>query len=366
MKQTEWKIIYSRYEGLQKKAVDFLSKEAGRYLIREDGVYRIHVLPCEKEGAEIEKNAFIVGLWQESETVRKFARESEIKEGGFLLKVVENPQVENGRLVIIAAKDERELFYGAVSFIDDYIPSFAPASGGVRRAEEIFDKPLATYCYSEQPLNKTRSVFTWGHPINDYRAYIENMARLKLNQLILWNDFVPVNVKDVIDYAHSFGIEVLCGYAWGWIDGCYQIKDISDERLEKLKEETIRQYEEEYAHLGCDGIYFQSFTERHDEYIAGRLIAEAVTTFVNDTANDLLKKYPNLKLQFGLHAISVKNHLDEIAKVDKRIEIIWEDCGEFPYNYLIEVQSEEKFIQTLEFTKKNPYSPRRCTRRFGL
>ena len=34
MKQTDWKIIYHNYQGLEKKAVDFLSNEAGKYLIR--------------------------------------------------------------------------------------------------------------------------------------------------------------------------------------------------------------------------------------------------------------------------------------------------------------------------------------------
>ena len=57
------------------------------------------------------------------------------------------------------------------------------------------------YFYSEVPDHKRRSIFTWGHPINDYRNYIENMARLKLNQLIIWNDFVPINAKEIIDYA---------------------------------------------------------------------------------------------------------------------------------------------------------------------
>jgi hypothetical protein len=178
------------------------------------------------------------------------------------------------------------------------------------------------------------------------------MARLKLNQLILWNDFLPVNAKEVIEYAHGYGIEILFGYAWGWIDGCYTLTDISDETLKELKGQIIRHYEENYANLGCDGIYFQSFTERKDEYIGGRLIAEAVTTLVNDTANTLLEKYPKLKLQFGLHATSVKNRLDEIAKVDKRVEILWEDCGVFPYSYFPEVANEESFEEAKEFTKK--------------
>ena len=51
MKQNDWKIIYTHYSGITKKAINFLSKEAGRLLIREEMVYSIYVLPCEKEGA---------------------------------------------------------------------------------------------------------------------------------------------------------------------------------------------------------------------------------------------------------------------------------------------------------------------------
>ncbi len=352
MKQTSWKIIYHNYQGLEQKAVDFLSKEAGRYLIRENDLYRLYVLPCEKKQEKIENNAIVIGLWQKSETVRKYASETEIKENGYLVKVVKNPENENGRIVVITAKDEKELFYGAVSFIDDYLPENAPKHGAVRLRQFIFDEPMAEWSYSESSNNKTRSIFTWGHPINDYRKYIDNMARLKLNQLIIWNDHMPVNVEEIIDYAHSYGIEILFGYAWGWIDGCSTLTDVSDARLKELKEWIIRHYEENYAHVNCDGIYFQSFTERGDEYIGGRLIAEAVTTLVNDTSNELLEKYPNLKLQFGLHATSVKNRLDEIAKIDKRIEILWEDCGVFPYSYFPEVADEEKFHEALDFTKK--------------
>lgn len=352
MKQTDWKIIYHNYQGLEKKAVDFLSKEAGKYLIRINDLYRLYVLPCEKEGAKIDTNAIVLGLWQESGTVRKYATEEEIKPNGFLVKVIKNPDNENGRIVVITAKDEKELFYGAVSFIDDYMPANSPAHGAVRLRQFIFDEPMKEWSYSENSNNKTRSIFTWGHPINDYLKYIDNMARLKLNQLIIWNDYMPVNVEDVIAYAHSYGIEILFGYSWGWVELCGKITDISDARLKELKEQIIRRYEENYAKINCDGIYFQSFTERGDEYIGGRLIAEAVTTLVNDTANTLLEKYPNLKLQFGLHATSVKNHLEEIAKVDKRIEILWEDCGVFPYSYFPEVADEEKFEEALAFTKK--------------
>ena len=375
MKQNDWKIIYTKYEGVQKRAVEFLSKEAGRWLIRETGVYRICVLPCEKDGAEIEKNAIVIGLYQESETVKKFVKKEEIPKGGFLIKVCKR-EVDNGdRIVVITAFDETELFYGAVSFVDDYAHENIFACGNaVRMVEQIFDRPMKAGSFAESPNFATRSVFTWGHPINDYIEYIDNMARLKLNQLIIWNDFVPLNAREVIEYAHSYGIEVLYGYAWGWQEHCCEVLDISDATLKKLQEQIVKEYETQYAPLGCDGIYFQSFTERGDEYIGGRLIAEAVTTLVNNTSRELFEKYPSLKLQFGLHSSSVENRLEEIAKVDKRVEILWEDCartlkfhkqikdgkevgwwedrGAFPYSYSPNDIDEDKINQSIEVTKK--------------
>ena len=64
MKQNEWKIIYSSYEGIEKKAINLLSKEVGKNLIRENGVYRIYVLPCEKEGAVVLKKCIFCELLQ--------------------------------------------------------------------------------------------------------------------------------------------------------------------------------------------------------------------------------------------------------------------------------------------------------------
>lgn len=353
MKSCEWKIVYQNYQGMEKKAVDFLSKELGKYLVREEGVYTIYVLPCERASGEIEKNAVLVGLYGESELIQKYVQPNEFEADGFLVKVIANPDNGEGRIMIVTAHDERELFYAAVSLVDDYVPENTPWHGGVRMPQIIFDEPLNAYAYTERADFKTRSVFTWGHPINNYREYIENMARLKLNQLIIWNDYMPVNVEEIIDYAHSYGIEVLFGYSWGWKPGFGKnITDISDSRLQELKKEIIACYEGNYLSTRCDGIYFQSFTENKNEYVGGRLIAEAVTTLVNDTANELLMKYPNLKLQFGLHAMSVRNHLDEIKKVDKRIEILWEDCGTFPYDYAPYVNDEQAFAETVEFTKK--------------
>ena len=121
MKQTDWKIIYTKYDGVLKRAIQLLSKEAGGYIIRESGVYTVYVLPCEKEGCSVSKNAFLVGCYSDSPKIKALVKKSEIPQGGYLVKVVKNPDDEDARLVILTAHDELSVFYAVVSFLDDYI-----------------------------------------------------------------------------------------------------------------------------------------------------------------------------------------------------------------------------------------------------
>lgn len=354
-KQESWKILYARFDGVQRRAVELLNREIGKRLIRKQGIYTLYVLPCEKEreGSIVDKNAMIIGLYRESAWIQKFVKEEEIPQDGYLVRIVDNPTDTDCSIVLITAKTDVALYYGACAFIDDYPRLYTSVhGGGLQLTEELFDEKLQTATLVSSPQIQTRGIFSWGHPINDYRAFIENMARQKLNQLILWNDFAPINAAEIAEYAHTFGIELIWGYSWGWIDGCANVRDISDETLKKIREKAVREFETVYAPLGVDGIYFQSFTERDDTCVGGRSIAEAVTTLVNDTAGELLSRYPHLKIQFGLHAMSVKNSLEEIAKTDKRIEIVWEDGGEFPFGYRAQVESENAFEETLSFMEK--------------
>lgn len=343
-----WKIIYSDYSGMEKKAVELVSKEMGALILRDKGVYTIHVLACEKEeNAVIDKNVIIIGRYSESDYIKKYIKEDEIPQDGYVVNVMDNPENPELKIAIITAREKREVFYGAVDFVDDYFVTAIPFCGSLKLPDEIFDNKVPDYYNASAPKIKKRGIFTWGNPINDYKNYIENMARLKLNQLIIWNDFAPINAKDIVDYAHEYGISVIWGYAWGWSRKCDQI-DL--DALDVLSDAVLEKYEREYADVGGDGIYFQSFTELHQDYLGDRLIAEAVTDFVNKTADKFLRKYPDLFIQFGLHAWSVEEHLEYIAKVDPRVEILWEDCGTFPYDYEPKVKSEEEFEKTLKFT----------------
>lgn len=352
MKQTEWSIVYTNYDGIIKRAVNLLSKEVGANIIREPNVYKIYVLPCVKEGQKILKNAFFVGCYSDSPTIQKYVSFDELPDNGYLVKVIANPDDANGRYIILTGKTEQDVFYSVVSFIDDYIPKYAPFSGANCMPDLIFDFPLKECAYTGTFDNNVRSIFTWGHSINDYRLYIDNMARLKFNELILWNDFIPLNINEIIDYAHSYGIKVILGYSWGWKEIGNKSAEISLESIEQVKQIAIKEYRDNYAPIGCDGIYFQSFTERKEERIGGMLISELVVQMVNDVADAIWKTTPSLRLIFGLHATSVRNRLNDIAKIDPRMDILWEDCGDFPYYYDSYVKNEQDYIDTIEFVKK--------------
>ena len=47
--------------------------------------------------------------------------------------------------------------------------------------------------FSAAPALENRGLWTWGYVIYDYRRYLDNMARLKLNMLVVWNDCAPRN-----------------------------------------------------------------------------------------------------------------------------------------------------------------------------
>lgn len=346
----DWKIIYSNYAGPEKKAIELISKEMSSQILRDDGVYSIHVLSCEPVGHAVpDRNAVVIGLPEQNPIIDHFIQQSEIPDNGYVVKVMDWPEQPSQKLVLITAKEPIGLFYGAVDFVDDYFSLAVPKHGAVYLTNEVFEHDLPDYYHASAPCVQRRSVFTWGHPINDYRQYIENMARLRLNQLIIWNDHAPLNAKDIVDYAHEFGIQVIWGYAWGWSRKCDTI-DLSATALNNLANEIVKTFETQYRDTGCDGIYFQSFTELGQDRIRSQLIAETVTTFVNRVSARLLKRYPSLFIQFGLHATSVRSHLDFISQVDPRVEIIWEDCGAFPYAYYPESQDQGAWNETRQFT----------------
>ena len=260
----------------------------------------------------------------------------------------------DAQTVRIAGRDDAGALYGCAEFCSRYCGGVL-FHGSDIWCEDVFDapydEPLPEWRVSRFPAVSARAVWTWGHVVYDYRRFFMNMAKLRLNEIVIWNDFAPNNADAVVDFAHTLGIKVIWGFAWGWSTSCREdFENMSEDKLGSLRESIIGRYETEYANIKGDGIYFQSFTEFGADGEKGRRLAETVTRLVNETAGALLSDHPDLHIQFGLHATSVKAHLDVIARVDPRIYIVWEDCGAFPYSY--DPEATDGFEETLRLTEK--------------
>lgn len=348
-------LVIDQYDGISRYGIDLLSGAVSEYLP--------YVLPVcladELTQKEMEEsNVIAVGIAASHpllskcrETGRCLAPE---KPEGYAISVGENPLNKERKAILISGHDEAGVLYGCVDFCNKYLGKFVyprlyPFT------DDFYKKPLhdllPPWEYSVSPAIPRRAVWTWGHVIYDYRAFLDNMLRLRLNEIVIWNDRAPINAKEIVAYAHARGIRVVFGYAWGWGVHCDEIvKSLDKDSIAKLKASVLRTYEEEYAPLAADGIYFQSFTELAVEEIDGVNVADLVTKTVNEIGGELLSRYPTLHLQFGLHATSVKRYLDIIQKTDPRITIVWEDCGAFPYAY--DPQRTEDFSETLALTQK--------------
>lgn len=366
MTENRWIIVYGKYEGLEKKALNLLNAS----------IFDLYKTPISCFSAdEVEEyllkecNTILVGTAENNKIIDRIIKSSELdvpkRAQGYSASVKTSVWNKDKDMMVVCGYDDAGVLYGCVDIINKYLGSIIynpsdPKTYLFTSHKAFFTNPFTVRCPEwkqvSSPSVETRGVWTWGHVIYDYKAFFENMVLLKLNEIVIWNDYAPINANDIVDYAHSLGIKVIWGFAWGWDTNCNVSMGMDDDSVKKLSNDILAKYEKEYARIKGDGIYFQSATELDTEYINGKLIAETVVELVNITSDKILGKYPDLFIQFGLHANSVKNRLDYIKKVDPRIKIVWENCGPaFPFadhsGRNITIKPED-FNNTFEFTEK--------------
>ena len=331
MRGGTWKVIYSSAEGPEGRALEVLTKRAGTYFLREAHFATPFVLPLEKDGGDVvdtKRDAFVIGVPAKNATLRAILGEKKVPAGGYLIKTMRR----NGRnIVVIAGDNPSAVLWGVFDFLDVVVPDLEARlknahccyPGTFFRSEKI-----PSYEYATAPETPVRSAWTWGHVINDYNASFREMARARFNRAIIWNDQQIVNAKEVVECAHSWGIEVYWGFHWGW---GIEFNDIS--KLDQLSDSIVDEWRRIWKPMGGDGIYFQSFTETDRQELAGRSIAEAVVELVNMTAKRIHEEAPETEIVFGLHSNSIRKPgaTDFIAKTDSSLEILWENCGGFPF-----------------------------------
>ena len=363
MADDRWIVVYGKYEHLEKKALELLN--AAVFDIKKSLISFYLAEDIEDELLS-SRNVILIGTKADNKLIAKLSADKVIddpkRSQGYSLLVCASAWNAEKDMIVVCGADEGGVLYGSVDLINRYLGSsvyFSGAENIFPDNHRFFTDPLQircpTYRSVSAPSVETRGIWTWGHVIYDYRSFFDNMALLKLNQITIWNDFAPINANDIVDYAHSLGIKVIWGFAWGWDTNCNVSMGMDEESVSKLSDDIFRKYEKEYARIKGDGIYFQSATELDSEYINGKLIAETVVELVNVTSGKILAKYPELSIQFGLHANSVKNRLEYIKKVDKRVKIVWENCGpSFPFlnhSGTDKAITAEEFDETLSFVE---------------
>lgn len=322
-----WQIVYGSYQGVERFAVNQLQKCVQRFM-----PYVVEVVDVQDDTA-FNDNLILIGTTNNNPLIKQIIDAGAIPapEGpeGYSIACTRFPQLTEQRVIVIAGSDANGVLYGVNDFDARVLRSMI-CPPEMRDMKKAFDT-MPDFQISEKPMIANRGIWTWGYVIYDYKRFIDNMARCKMNMLTVWNDCVPLNCDNVIEYAHSRGVKVVLGFHWGWGIDTLDLTDMK--QRQELKADILKNYRENYAHLGMDGIYFQTVTEHTNTKMGNKSTAALVCDWVNDVARDILHDSPGLQIQFGLHATSIQEDYTDLSDLDPRIIITWEDAGVMPYSY---------------------------------
>lgn len=343
-----WRLLFGAYTGAEEYAVNELQRLVQLFL-----PYVICVEPATAGAAAAsgDDHLILIGTAARHPLLADLAARGTFRlpaePQAYSLALIPSPWHPGCRVLVIAGADPAGVLYGVEDLCARVLAPLAAKHGGGRSgAAGAEENPgaettpatrraaldgLAEFAISEAPRIADRGIWTWGYVIDDYRRFLDHMARLRLNMLTLWNDTPPLNTPQLVQYAHSRGVKLIFGFNWGW--GRDDIDIANPAHRRQIRAEVVREYAENYRNLGLDGIYFQTLTEHHTQAVGDQTLAAVVRDWVNEIAAGLFELEPGLHIQFGLHATSIGPHYADLLGLDPRITIVWEDAGVLPYSY---------------------------------
>ncbi len=315
----------SHFDGIE----DYTQSEVGR-------VFQEH-LGAVSMGGERRLPRVVIGTVENNPAMKKLVETGFVKpvdqEQGYAIRCGKRPGDDSIWLLAICGTDVQGALYGLRDLEHYYLKYFGVEEG------RLIAQPFAA---EDFPRIQSRGHWVWGCNMPDKKAWLENMSRWKMNELIHWDNFPPKKAKEYVDFAHSRGIKVIWGFGWGWnpnwnfnvpegfdrgVGDRVQMCGSSRFNLDFYQREILRKVREDYVPSGCDGIYFQAFTEVPKCKCAkcrDKTMGEVMLAFVNPIANAIKREFPDLWISCGIHANLGK--FDFLNRLDPRLNIYWENC----------------------------------------
>ncbi len=351
-------LVYGAYSGVEKFAFNEIASITQDYLR-----YCVEIIASDNKDIDRNQGLILVGTVKSNKLIAELAENGHLKvcdkPEGYTITRMESPWVKEQPIIVIAGADENGVLYGVQDFNARELSKLPDVeSTSMTELEDAFHG-ISDFHYSEYPLVENRGVWTWGHVVYDYQAFLNNMARLKMNMITVWFKCPPINLEDIISYAHSKGIKFVAGFSWGW-GTPYELE--TQEDIEAIKKHSVKTYLDGYKDFDIDGIYFQTKTEHDGTEINGKSIASIACKMVNEITEEILAITPGIQIQFGLHATSIVEKYVDLADLHPEVTITWEDAGAIPFSY--NPVGKEKigafglpvghdtFEATLEYSKK--------------
>jgi hypothetical protein len=324
---TRWRIVFGSFTGPESVAVVELQRAVQNYL-----PYVIETVQSDGAGSE-DRHLIVVGTAASNRLIERLVRDGfiEAPEGSqsYSIAVADSPITPGTKLIAVAGADPAGVLHGVSILCARVLPRLVRPDYP-RESRERFDA-IADYRESGRPAIADRGIWTWGYAIYDYRRFLDAMTRLRMNMLTIWNDELPLNIGDVVRYAHDRGIRIVLGFHWGW--GWEGVDLSRAEDRKRIAATTVDTYLRRYRDLPIDGIYCQTLTEHKTTEMHGVSTASLVVWLANEIGRELFAAKPDLKIQLGLHASSIGEYYRDLAELDRRIDMVWEDAGLIPYGY---------------------------------
>ncbi len=206
---TRWCLVFGAYGGAERFAVQELQRDVQRHL-----PYVVEIREGVGDALRSEKHLVLVGTRENNPGIAELIDRKLIAAppgaGGYTLAGLSSPWGEDRKVIAVAGHDPAGVLACVVDFSARFLAAL-PAPNDPGEERRAFDA-MESFEISERPLIENRGIWTWGYVVYDYRGFLDNMARLKMNFLILWNDCPPLNAREVVDYAHSRGVKVIFGF----------------------------------------------------------------------------------------------------------------------------------------------------------